>query len=579
MASASVTYWNRVEPSPSSESLVRGLEARVRDPLWFLTRQWQLGEFRGEDAASPAYVTFAASYSEFESWRTGDGPFTALDGTAPLEALVESEAATPDWRTAVELGQVLEHELETAGSSAAAATAFRAAFAVPRVADLTADEARDTVLVRFLRVCGGRAIDGIAALAAVEAAAPAVPAAVTLPPGENVPQVQGALATFLARARGLYGALGRTDAPAWRPDRLDYDVGVEAGTPAGARYRLADLAWPHGECDWYSFDVVAREEGGPAPVVTPVGTSLFPIGVSFAGMPNSRWWAFEDARFNWANLDADRRELAKTLVLDFMLVQGNDWFLVPFGQRVGTLVQVDRLLVRDVFGELTLVPRADAQPDRAGRWSMFSTTSAAGEGPIADYFVLPPSALRATIDGPVVEEVRFLRDEQANMVWAVETTTENGVGRPWSGRERALEGPPEPPPPLPPTDAPLHYRLQTTVPANWIPFVPVQVDAARRSIALERAAMQRFAGGALTDVEPVGRVLRPTNLADPAVYRVNEEEVERSGTRVLRAVRRARWIDGGTRVWLSRQRRVGLGEGSSGLEFDIAERTGSPLGA
>jgi hypothetical protein len=82
-------------------------------------------------------------------------------------------------------------------------------------------------------------------------------------------------------------------------------------------------------------------------------------------------------------------------------------------------------------------------------------------------------------------------------------------------------------------------------------------------------------GGVLTSVLPVGRVLSPTNLADPAVYRVNEDEVERSGTRVLRAVRRARWVDGGRSMWLSRQRRVGLGEGASGLKFDIAERTGA----
>ena len=56
----SITYWNRVEPSPCSDSLVRGLEASLRDPLWLLARQWQLGEFRGEDAASPAFVSFAA---------------------------------------------------------------------------------------------------------------------------------------------------------------------------------------------------------------------------------------------------------------------------------------------------------------------------------------------------------------------------------------------------------------------------------------------------------------------------------------------------------------------------------------
>jgi hypothetical protein len=572
-ARPSITYWNRIEPSPRSDSLARGLEARVRDPLWFLARQWQMGEFSAEDAASPAYVTFAASFSTFESWRGGAGPFVPFDGTAPLEALAEVEAATWNWRTAVELGQALEREIAAAGATAAAVTAFRTAYPVPGPADLDEQQARDVALVRFLRVCGGRATDGISALIAAEAAAPAVPGEVALPAGENVGAVENALAAFVDWARRTHGDVGLAEAPAWRPDRLDYDVEVEVATPTGSRDRLVAHAGLRGEFDWYSFDVAATEQPEPPAVATSMRTSLFPIGVSFAGMPNSRWWQFEDGRFNWASLDADQRELAKTLVLDFMLVQGNDWFLVPFGQPVGSLAQVDELLVRDVFGELTRVRRAGAEAGQQGRWSMFSTTAAATRDGVASYFVLPPSALRATLDGPVVEEARFLRDEQANMVWAVEATIENGVGRPWNGRERALTAAEDAPAPV--TDAPLRYRLQTTVPENWIPFVPVQIDVARRAVALERAAMQRFIGGALTSVEPAGRVLAPTNLADPAVYRVNEEEVERSGTRILRAVRRARWVDGGTHVWISRQRRIGLGEGSSGLEFDIAERTGA----
>jgi hypothetical protein len=559
----SATYWNRVEPTPRSHSLVRGLEAPVRDPLWFLARQWQMGEFRGEDAASPAYVTFAASAAPFEAWRTGSEPFAPLDGSAPMEALVQTEATTPDWRTAVELGQALERVLATP----AVVDAFRTAFPVPRPEDLGADEQEDAALVRFLRVCGGRAVDGVSAWEAAEASAPDVPPEVVLPAGEDPVPVRDALARFRAWSAGAYGALGRTDAPAWRPDRLDYDVEVLAATPAGGRDRLVARAGPYGEYDWYSFDIAGAERPDPAPSVTATHTSLFPTGVRFAGMPHSRWWQFEDARFNWADLDADRRELAKTLVLDFMLVQGDDWFLVPFGQEVGSLVRVDQLLVRDVFDEWTLVGRADAGEHG---WTMFST--AVSGGGLADYFVLPPSALRATLDGPVVEEVRFLRDEQANMVWAVEATTENGVGRPWDGRERALAVTDEPPPD-PPTDAPLRYRLQTTVPVNWIPFLPVQTDAARRSVALQRAAMQRFAGGALESVAPVGRVLTPSGLADPAVYRVREEEVERAGTRIQRAMRRTRWLGGETHVWISRRRRVGFGEGASGLAFDRAERT------
>ncbi len=50
------TYWNRVEPRPRSLEIADVLAARIRDPLWMLTRQWQGGEFFATDAGSPAYV-------------------------------------------------------------------------------------------------------------------------------------------------------------------------------------------------------------------------------------------------------------------------------------------------------------------------------------------------------------------------------------------------------------------------------------------------------------------------------------------------------------------------------------------
>lgn len=113
------------------------------------------------------------------------------------------------------------------------------------------------------------------------------------------------------------------------------------------------------------------------------------------------------------------------------------------------------------------------------------------------------------------------------------------------------------------------------VPVNWIPFVPVQVDAARRAIALQRAAMQRYVDGALVAVQPHGRVLNPTGLPDARVYAVREEEVPRTGTRVLRGAHRARWVDGSTHLWTARRVRAGLGEAASGLRYDLADRAGS----
>ena len=41
--------WTRLEPSSVTGDPTPGLEARLHDPLWLLTRQWQFGEFQGDE--------------------------------------------------------------------------------------------------------------------------------------------------------------------------------------------------------------------------------------------------------------------------------------------------------------------------------------------------------------------------------------------------------------------------------------------------------------------------------------------------------------------------------------------------
>ena len=49
---ASITIWVRLEPRPRDGALDESLQAQVRDPLWLLARQWQFGEFQGENTGS-----------------------------------------------------------------------------------------------------------------------------------------------------------------------------------------------------------------------------------------------------------------------------------------------------------------------------------------------------------------------------------------------------------------------------------------------------------------------------------------------------------------------------------------------
>ena len=47
-----ITLWNRLESRPRTDDFNRALKAEIRDPLWMLTKQWQMGEFNGDDAGS-----------------------------------------------------------------------------------------------------------------------------------------------------------------------------------------------------------------------------------------------------------------------------------------------------------------------------------------------------------------------------------------------------------------------------------------------------------------------------------------------------------------------------------------------
>jgi hypothetical protein len=48
-----------------------------------------------------------------------------------------------------------------------------------------------------------------------------------------------------------------------------------------------------------------------------------------------------------------------------------------------------------------------------------------------------------------------------------------------------------------------------------------------------------------------------------------EEEVPRAGVTVERIWKYARWYNGQILLWTARRKRIGRGEGSSGLRFDV----------
>jgi len=148
----------------------------------------------------------------------------------------------------------------------------------------------------------------------------------------------------------------------------------------------------------------------------------------------------------------------------------------------------------------------------------------------------------------------------ANMAWAVERYVESPIERPLNRFEEPTMARVET---APAANGVGVYTLASTTPQNWIPLLPVQTADGLR---LKRGKVLK-ADGSRQLVEARGRVLNPESppASGLALY---DEEIPREGMRVTRTYQLTRWQDGSTHLWIGRRKRIGRGEGSSGLAFD-----------
>jgi hypothetical protein len=397
-------------------------------------------------------------------------------------------------------------------------------------------------------------------------------------PAVTAAQRPKALAAATAFLRWFDAALTEPAGPdpAWNPHRLEYALAASARTSAGPVLLEAD-EYTGARLDWYSFRATADAPLGPpkkAVPPQPLARHVLPAPASYPGMPADRWWEFEDAATNLGALDAGPTDLGRLLLVEFALVFGTDWFVVPIDLPVGALFRVLDCNVRDTFGVVT--PVGPSRNTDGSRWSMFELTAPDDPAYLRDLFFLAPTLPR-TLDGDPLEEVALFRDEMANMVWAVERRVQGPAGEPIDrylevSRTAVHQSIPDI------GDAQIVYRLATPVPENWIPFVPVPAQghtAADAAIELERRLMLRtLPNGQRQAVLPEGIVVRTTpdeDVLHAPPLRLAEEEVSRAGIVVSRAYSYSRWLGGAGFLWLGRAKRSGRGEGSSGLRYDSAD--------
>ena len=621
----SITGVTRLETHPAAVNLKSGLQAALADPLWMLSRQWQFNEFQGEDAGSPLNLAFSVEGTPVDFFRSGHGVQTPWEplaqGSAPLEAYVEAE---PVWKTHARLrGEAGLHALRLLPSAAARA-ALLAAYAMQL--DAPTDPQADmagllwSTLFNARTVDAQRLADDVRPLDDGAGGLTALPAALNIPPVDaNVSKT--ALATWLAWLDELAyegPTKGTAENPSWQKNRMEYAFSLKSGNVV-----LKADEYTDGHLDWDDFRAEAaaaadpQPDGGAPPVQAFSVASRHPSPVRYPGMPAERYWEFEDGNVSFAGAEAGVTDMLRMTITEFALTFGNDWFVVPVRLPVGAIYRVASFQVTDTFGIPASVSPISDPGNQATPvpWTMFEMTANANLQRQLRHNMFLPDSVDGVQEGAVLEHTFLVRDEMANLAWAIEKKVQGVSGEPLDRDMEAknlafqqqidfksADDSPQ-----------LVYRLATPVPANWTPLLPTRplpLDFVNPlAIQLERAGMKRFYPEAtvemlgsvdpdytafldgldaqknfITKLEidanlrayvfyPRGHLLRndpekPMPIEERLL--IEEEEVPRIGASLKRKFQYARSSDGKSWLWVGRSKTAGRGEASSQLRFDVA---------
>ena len=602
----SIMLWNRLEGRPRTEDFDRALKAEVRDALWMVSKQWQMGEFIGDDAGSPVLAKVHIATTALTKYQPGEDFPMPLEQDVPLEVKVEHQKIPfqlgqqdvaldlrllmgRQWLKLIEKVdtnlkqkylEIEEYKIKKPNPNQESDAKICAHVKVWQQVSAVADRKMDGYrLYQYLKENSenhayndreGGIIEGVD----TEAKKTAI---------DNLAQ------KFIQWFERLYYQPLDQENPSWKPAYLEHQFSCSAPQGNAEKVLTADEYY-HGHLDWYNLDIdkdKSHLEAGPGQPPTQniegsITHSFVPTSVTFGGMPHPRWWTFEDWKTNLGFVKPDTQDLNKLLLLDFALIYSNDWFLVPFTLPVGSIANVKGLMVTNVFGERTWIGAAGSGLDEDWqRWNMYSLNIRGTEDVPADLSLVVLPVARKVLEGKPIEEIFLLRDEIANMVWAVESVIPLATGKSKPGKEaghelktklqQLLDGK-NPGPPKDDYQANIRYQLVNSVPEQWIPFIPVHVDNNKREIQLQRAAMPRILENDSKipkKIEPRTSLLREGLDRNPKEsYFVHEEEIPRAGIKIHKSFQRTRWFNGKVYNWLGIRKQVGRGQGSSGLAFD-----------
>ncbi|MGW3819770.1 hypothetical protein [Streptomyces sp. NPDC005046] len=352
----------RLEPAGPAP-LAEVLAARLHDPLWLLARQWQVGEWLGEDAGTVIDAELSCTVIPLTHLgpTTVGWPKTAdhdtLDPTRPLESQVEAPqpGPLPLWRRADGGRLLVDFGADVPGL-------LEAAIADHPLGPPDDDETDAHQLYGLWRTGLPDGESLLQALSGLNLDDPTVALPGRLGPLPTAART--ALATWREHWSATLPAAPAVDA--WNPAELTHQFAVAAAADTGTTTFTAEHSG--GELDWYRF-TAAGTAAALADAQAAEGRKLHltPSAVRFPGMPAERWWQVDDAVVDLGAVDAGSADLARLLVLDFAVSYGGDAYLIPLRVPAASWTTVDSLVVTDSFGDS--VPLG---PASGTDWAMFT---------------------------------------------------------------------------------------------------------------------------------------------------------------------------------------------------------------
>lgn len=596
----------RLETRTRKQNPNTALSFAVHDPLWMLTRQWQFGEFKGNDAGSAIWAKIKIEHDHIETLQNGNQK-QIFDIHDVLEHKVERLNTQITHAIRVEAAYYLKKSLDFSTLKEHASSLLKhwqnlyPLSAFPnKNEDLLASsksgkEVLDTIkkkqnthLESYLAGFGKRCFDGHQVFLDYinqNHLDNTIAKMLTADQQKDFLQI---MKQFTDWFRSTYLPIDETGNKFWINEKLGYEFCVETQGKekenTKKKYSVEDYC--SGKLSWYSFDI--ERNSGKNSGKNEKFLSFIPVLADFPGAPNKRLWAFEDAKIAMGNSELSANALANAVVLQYTTMYGNDWLITPMELNAGTVSTVKGIIITDVFGNRYYINQPAGETSKneryTNKWEMFTIAQkdAYSKGDFStDGCLFYPPSIPRTEESKPLEEVQFLRDEMANMVWGVELTINDGCGSTLDGDEYATKISAEIEEMIPKynvqenEDIDYTYLFQNNAPLNWIPFSPVKMPEGTshgdREIRLQRSTMPLYLKDGFIPIRPNTYLMRYGIDEDDTIYQyqfINEEEILAVGTKIQLSYQRTRWFNGKIFNWLGAKKEVSQTQANSGLSFD-----------